>query len=366
MAGRARALEGLGLMACLVDRHFWSGRRVLLTGHTGFKGAWASVWLQIMGAHVCGLALAPETNPNLYEIAGLGGQVPDGLGDIRDAAFVREAVAQARPQIVIHMAAQPLVRRSVRLPVETFDTNVMGTVHLLEALRGVEGLEAILVVTTDKIYENPETGQSFRESDPLGGHDPYSASKAAAEMVTSSYRRTYFEAMGVRLATARGGNVIGGGDFSEDRIVPDVFRAMQAGVKLELRNPEATRPWQHVLDCLEGYLGFAQALAQGRALPHALNFGPLDAARTPVRLLVEAMQQALGSPAGWSMAQGPQPREMQALSLDCSAAREYLSFMDRLVGIDAIKATADWYLAYVRGDDMRAHMVEVIEERLNA
>ena len=353
-------------MACLLDRHFWKGRRVLLTGHTGFKGAWTTLWLHILGAQVSGLALPAETNPNLYEIAGLVGLVPDGLGDIRDAEIVRKIVDQARPQIVIHMAAQPLVRRSVRRPVETFDTNVMGTVHLLEALRGVEGLEAVLVVTTDKIYENPENGQSFRESDPLGGHDPYSASKAAAEMVASSYRRTYFEAMGVPLATARGGNVIGGGDFSEDRIVPDVFRSMQAGVTLELRNPEATRPWQHVMDCLEGYLGFAQALAQGRALPHALNFGPLDAARTPVRLLVEAMQQALGSPNGWTLAQGPQPREMQALSLDCSAARDYLGFTDRLVGLDAIKATADWYLAYVRGDDMRAHMVEVIEERLNA
>lgn len=366
MADRPGAMEGLGLMACLVDRHFWNGRRVLLTGHTGFKGAWASVWLQIMGAQVCGLALAPEPNPNLYEILGLTGRIPGGFGDIRDVAFVRQAVAQARPQIVIHMAAQPLVRRSVRLPVETFAINVMGTVHLLEALRDVDGLEAILVVTTDKVYENPETGQSFREGDPLGGHDPYSASKASTEMVTSSYRRTYFEAMGVPLATARGGNVIGGGDFSEDRIVPDIFRAMRAGVKLELRNPEATRPWQHVLDCLEGYMGFAQALAQGRALPHALNFGPLGAAHTPVRLLVESMQLALGSPAGWSVAEGPQPREMHALSLDCSAAHEYLGFTDRLVGLDAIQATADWYLAYLRGDDMRAHMVEVIEERLNA
>lgn len=351
-------------MASLVDQNFWKGRRVLLTGHTGFKGSWATLWLQIMGANVSGLALAPETNPNLFDIVELDRHYAEGFGDIREKAFVSKAVSLARPQIVIHMAAQPLVRRSVRMPVETFDTNVMGTVNVLEALRNIEGLEAILVVTSDKVYNNLENGRSFSEDDPLGGHDPYSASKAATEMVVSSYRSTYFNAIGVPLATARGGNVIGGGDFAEDRIVPDIFRSLRAGVPLELRNPEATRPWQHVLDCLEGYLGYAQALAKGQKLPHALNFGPLEVCPTPVRILVEEMQKAFLSPSSWVQSKGQNPREMQALSLDCSAAREFLGFTDRLVGLEAIKSTADWYMAYMRGEDMRAHMIKVIEERL--
>jgi CDP-glucose 4,6-dehydratase len=352
-------------MACLVDPLFWSGRRVLLTGHTGFKGSWLTLWLQMMGAKVTGFSLAPETDPSLYALAGLDRDYPDSLGDIRDARALRAVVAKARPQIVLHMAAQPLVRRSVREPIETFDVNVMGTAHVLDALRDVEGLEAILIITTDKIYENPEHGLPFKESDPLGGHDPYSASKAAAELVTASYARTYFEARNVPVATARGGNVIGGGDFSEDRIVPDIYRAMRANTPLVLRNPNATRPWQHVLDCLEGYVAYAQALAQGRALPRAMNLGPVSAADVPVHVLADAMQQALGAAQGWVLAEGPQPREMQALSLDCTRAQQDLGFSDHLVGVKAIEATAKWYLAFSRGKDMRAYTLKSIEEHLS-
>ena len=353
-------------MVCLVDRNFWKGRRVLVTGHTGFKGTWASLWFQAMGGHVSGLELSAETTPNLFEISGLSRIMSDKFGDIRDTKFVRDTVIQARPQIVIHMAAQPLVLRSVQFPVETFDVNIMGTVHLLEALRSVKGLEAILVVTTDKVYENLGANIPFKEIDPLGGHDPYSSSKAAVELVTSSYRSTYFEALGIPLATARGGNVIGGGDFSENRIVPDVFRAVQTKTQLKLRYPDATRPWQHVLDCLEGYLAFVQFMAKGHLVPNSMNFGPLDNSRTTVRHLVELMQEAFSSPIGWVETDGPQPREMQTLALDCSVARKYLGFTDRLVGLSAIKATADWYQAYVRGDDMGANMIKVIEERLAA
>jgi CDP-glucose 4,6-dehydratase len=347
------------------DPSFWRGRSVLLTGHTGFKGSWLSLWLRMMGAKVTGFSLAPDTDPSLYVLAGLDRDFPSSFGDVRDGAALRAVVQKARPQIVLHMAAQPLVRRSVREPVVTFDVNVMGTAHLLEALRDAPGLEAVLIITTDKIYENAEAGLPFKESDPLGGHDPYSASKAAAELVTASFARTYFNASGVPVASARGGNVIGGGDFSEDRIVPDVFRAMRANQPLVLRNPDATRPWQHVLDCLEGYVTYAQELARGRDLPRAMNFGPVGAADVPVRVLAEAMQKALGAASGWVLAEGPQPREMQALALDCAAAQQHLGFRDRLVGLSAITATADWYLAFARGDDMRAYTMKAIEEHLS-
>ena len=349
-------------MAGLVDPAFWRGKRVLLTGHTGFKGGWCALWLQHMGAKVFGYALTPDSDPSLFELARVGEGIDSTIGDIRDPSVLRACVAKVRPQIVLHMAAQPLVRRSVREPLMTFDTNVMGTAHVLEALRDQTGLEAVLVITTDKIYENPETGRAFRETDPLGGHDPYSASKAAAEIVTTSYRRTYFEPTGIPLATARGGNVIGGGDFSEDRIVPDIWRAMRRNEALMLRNPAATRPWQHVLDCLSGYLAYAQALAERKQVPHALNFGPLADEQVPVSRLAEAMQQALGATQGWQRAEGPQAREMQALALDCTAARDALGFRDRLVGMDAIQATAEWYLAFNRGDDMRKETLRAIED----
>lgn len=345
-----------------VDPGFWKGRRVLLTGHTGFKGGWAALWLAKMGAQVHGFALAPDTQPSLHAAAGVAKDVRETIADLRDAQALADCVAAARPQVVIHMAAQALVRRSVRAPVETFAVNVMGTIHLLEALRAASNLEAALIVTTDKVYENPEHRRPFREHDPLGGHDPYSASKAACELVAASYARTYFDAAGVPVATARGGNVIGGGDFAQDRIVPDTFRAMSAKEPLVLRNPDATRPWQHVLDCVGGYLLYAQALAQGRDTPRALNFGPGDGAERPVKAVAEAMQEALGAARGHVLAQEPGPREMQALALDSSAARNALGFRDRLVGDAAIRATADWYLAFARGDDMRACTLNAIED----
>lgn len=352
-------------MACLVDKAFWKGRRVLVTGHTGFKGTWASLWLHTMGAKVCGIALEPETDPNLYEIAKLSQDVDSRIGDIRDREFLTRNVAEINPQIVLHMAAQPLVRRSIGRPVETFETNVMGTVHLLEALRRSNELEAILVITTDKVYENPETGTAFRETDPLGGHDPYSASKAATELIVASYRQTYFNLQNVPLATARGGNVIGGGDFSEDRIVPDVIRSLQDNKFIELRNPESSRPWQHILDCLEGYFAYAQSLAQRNKLPHSLNFGPINSPDISVQILVESLQKALKIKGGWIQSKERHPREMKLLSLDCSLANKHLGFTDRLVGENAIKATADWYSAYFGGEDMRASMLQSIEKRMS-
>jgi CDP-glucose 4,6-dehydratase len=335
---------------------FWRGRRVLLTGHTGFKGGWAARWLARRGAEVTGLALAPDTEPNLWTLAAVAGTVNSHIADLRDAAAVAAVVEAASPELVLHMAAQPLVRRSYAAPAATFATNVMGTVHLLEALRTAPNLKAALIVTSDKVYDNREAGNAFVEDDRLGGHDPYSASKAAAEIAVSSYGRAFFEARGVRLATARGGNVIGGGDFAEDRLVPDIWRAAKAGTPLALRHPEATRPWQHVLDCLGGYLAYLEALATGREVPAALNFGPAsDGTAVPVRVIAEAMQTALGGTAPWHpVPAGEAPREMTALALDPGLARRTLGWSGQLHMTEAIRWTADWYRALAQGNDMAA------------
>lgn len=339
------AIDGL-------DRTFWAGKRVLLTGHTGFKGSWASLWLARMGADVTGYSLAPETEPSLFELGRAASTVRSHIGDLRDREALQRAVDEADPEIVIHMAAQPLVRRSYAEPVDTFAVNVMGTVNLLEALRGRKALRTILVVTTDKVYENAETGASFREEDPLGGHDPYSASKAAAEIVTSSYARSFFAEADVRVATARGGNVIGGGDFSEDRLVPDIWRALRAGEPLVLRNPAAARPWQHVLDCLCGYFSYARGLHERIDLPAALNFGPPpDAAPVTVAALAEAVQAALGG-GNWKPANDTGPHEMMALEIDSRKARACLGWQDRLAGAPCVEWLAAWYRALNDGSDM--------------
>jgi CDP-glucose 4,6-dehydratase len=317
-----------------------------------------------LGARVTGFALAPDTDPNLYTLARVADVAPGGLGDLRDPQAVAAAVRKAEPEIVLHLAAQALVRRAVREPVATCAINVLGTAHLLDALSAAERPRAVLVVTSDKVYENPQRGVPFREGDPLGGHDPYAASKAAAEIVTASFARTYFDARGVAVATARGGNVIGGGDFAADRIVPDIFRAMAAGRELVLRHPDATRPWQHVLDCVAGYLVYAQALAQGRVVPRALNFGPTDGAPITVAALAAAMQKALGTEAGWRVVASTDAPEMATLALDSTLARSSLGWHDRLVGDAAVRATADWYLALSRGDDMAAVTRRSIEEYL--
>jgi CDP-glucose 4,6-dehydratase len=345
-----------------IDPAFWRGRRVLVTGHTGFKGAWAALWLSKLGADVTGLALAPVTDPNLFTLAGVGADLAHRLVDIRDAPAVNAVVAEARPELVLHMAAQPLVRRSVREPVESFATNVMGTVNVLEALRATAGLRALLVVTTDKVYENSERGQPFRETDALGGHDPYAASKAAAELVVSSYARTYFHEQGVAVGTARGGNVIGGGDFSEDRIVPDIWRAACEGLPIRLRYPHATRPWQHVLDCLSGYLTYLQALADGRTRVAALNFGPEPSTAVTVAEIVSSMQAILGRREGYVIDAGPKASEMVALALDSSLARKTLGWRDRFDSFTAVAATAAWYQALVGGADMRRFTVQQIED----
>ena len=334
-----------------VTPDFWAGRRVLLTGHTGFKGSWATLWLARMGAHVTGIALPPDSTPALFELAGVDAACDSTMLDIRDGDALAHAVSQARPDIIIHMAAQALVRPSYADPLATMTANVMGTANLLEAAKTVSNVDAILIVTTDKVYENPETGQAFAESDPLGGHDPYSASKAAAEIITASWRRSFYETTPV--LTARAGNVIGGGDFSADRIVPDIWRAARAGAPLQLRYPHATRPWQHVLDCLSGYFLYIEAAVGGADVPPSLNFGPDGAAgEASVAQVVAAMQKSLDVEEGWRSDSPPDLHEMGRLALDTTRARQVLGWKDRLDTATAIEQTAQWYRALDEGEDM--------------
>jgi CDP-glucose 4,6-dehydratase len=331
------------------DVGFWRDRRVLLTGHTGFKGAWAALWLARLGARVTGLSLAPDTEPSLWASIGSGLIEAEILGDMRDLATVNDAVARARPSVVLHMAAQALVRRSYAEPVETFAVNLMGTVNLLEALRTAEALEAVLVVTTDKVYANSDQGRDFAEDDPIGGHDPYSSSKAAAEIATASYAASFFTRRGVALATARAGNVIGGGDWAPDRLVPDVWRAAARGEAVELRHPEATRPWQHVLEPLAGYFLYLEALARRQDVPKALNFGPPAGAAATVASVAEAMAQALGAPTAWRRDETPTPPEMKLLSLDPSRAMKSLGWRPRLSCDEAVQWSARWYAEHDSG-----------------
>ncbi|MDB5476417.1 MAG: CDP-glucose 4,6-dehydratase protein [Phenylobacterium sp.] len=336
-----------------VDRGFWRDKRVLVTGHTGFKGAWAAVWLRDLGAAVTGLALAPDQTPSLFELAGVEGLAQSHLIDLRDRAAVADFIAPRRFDLVLHMAAQPIVRTAVEAPVDTFASNVMGTAHLLDALRA-QPPQATLVVTSDKVYANAETGRAFAETDPLGGKDPYSASKAATEIVTQSFARSYFEPAGAPLGTARGGNVIGGGDFSRDRIVADIVRAARAGEAVVLRHPEATRPWQHVLDCLAGYLRHLQALATDPATPRSLNFGPPPGgAEVTVGELARLGVEALGG-APWRYEPDPESLEAKSLAIDASLAKRSIGFESRLDAPAAVALTMDWYRRQGTGEDALA------------
>lgn len=348
----------------MVTSTFWADRSVLLTGHTGFKGAWAALWLTSMGARVHGLALAPETDPNLHDLLSTDHLASHTVGDIREPRVVADAVRRAAPEIVIHMAAQALVRRSYREPIATFDTNVMGTAHLLEALRGAPGLKCVLVVTSDKVYENRDDGHRFVEGDALGGADPYSASKAAAEIVTASYAKSFHAPAGVRVVTGRAGNVIGGGDWSEDRLLPDVWRAVQQSRRVKLRYPNSTRPWQHVLEPLSGYFTYIEGVyddADDR-LPHALNFGPRNERSITVAEIADVLNRELGVTGGWEEAPGTHPPEKGTLSIDASKAQAALGWRARLSAQEAVEWTALWYKAHRQGADMREFSLQQIRD----
>lgn len=336
------------------DPGFWRGKRVLLTGHTGFKGSWAALWLSRMGARVTGLALAPDQTPALYDLAGVDSHLTSHIVDLRNQAAVEATLQDAGFDLVLHMAAQPIVRASIEDPVATFAANIMGTAHLLQALRAQPALQAVLVVTSDKVYANAETGRAFSEDDALGGKDPYSASKAAAEIVTQSFARSFYDRMGVPLATARGGNVIGGGDFSRDRLVADIVRASAVQAETVLRHPDATRPWQHVLDCVAGYLVYLERLARDPATPKAMNFGPRPGgpAVTVGELATRAVE-ALGA-RPWRHEPDPGSLEARSLGVDASRAKATLGFESRLDAPQAVDWTMDWYRRQADGEDALA------------
>jgi CDP-glucose 4,6-dehydratase len=345
----------------------WRGRRVLVTGHTGFKGGWLCLLLAELGAEVTGFALAPVSEPNLFDAAGIGTTVTSVIGDVRDAAAVRAAMAAARPEIVFHLAAQPLVRYSYDNPVETYATNVMGTVHVLEAARQIAGVRAIVAVTSDKCYENREWVWPYRESDPMGGHDPYSSSKGAAELVIAAYRRSYFDGgRGPAVASVRAGNVIGGGDWSADRLIPDLVRAFEAGTPPVIRAPQAVRPWQHVLEALGGYVMIADRLFAGdAAFADAWNFGPADDDTRPVGWIVDRMAQAWGVPSTYSDWIGPVPHEAGLLKLDTAKARAALGWRPMMGLAQAIDSIVAWHKAVGAGADARAITLDHVRDYLS-
>lgn len=338
---------------------FWSGKRVFLTGHTGFKGGWLSLWLQKLGAVVTGYALQPPTTPNLFEKANVCAGMTSIIGDIRDGQKLQAAVRDAAPDIVIHLAAQPLVRRSYMDPVETYSTNVMGTVHLLEAARQCASVRAVVNVTTDKCYENREWVWPYRENEAMGGYDPYSSSKGCAELVTAAYRNSYFNAKDyarhqLGLASARAGNVIGGGDWSEDRLIPDILRAFSRGESVMIRNPHAVRPWQHVLEPLRGYLTLAERLfTNGASYAEAFNFGPCEADALPVEWIVRQLAVKWGDIASWTLDGGNHPHEASLLRLDVSKAAHRLAWRPALDLDSGLQLTVDWARAEASGQDMR-------------
>ena len=340
---RGSPLEGL-----VIDRGFWNGKRVLITGNTGFMGGWLTFWLKRIGASVTGFALAPPTSPNLFEAASIAEGMQSVQGDVRNLSALRDAMAMARPEIVYHMAAQSLVRASYQEPVETFASNVMGTVNVFEAIRRADMVRVVVNVTSDKCYENREWIWGYRETDPVGGDDPYSASKGCAELVTAAYRRSFF-ADKVALASARAGNVIGGGDWAPDRLVPDLIRAFTVGRPAIIRNPGAIRPWQHVLEPLAGYLMLAERLwHDGPAHAEAWNFGPGADSMVTVQELAERIVEAWGSGATALKfdAADPQPHEAMLLKLDTSKARMRLNWQPGLALQDAVQLTVEWYHSY--------------------
>ncbi|GBF59051.1 CDP-glucose 4,6-dehydratase [Candidatus Phycosocius bacilliformis] len=343
---------------------FWSGRRVFVTGHTGFKGSWLLVMLQVLGARVTGYSLPPPTDPSMFDLLDLGQTCVHVIGDIRDLRSLERAIHDCQPEIVLHLAAQPLVRASYVDPLETYSSNVMGTANLLDACRRIAGLEAIVAITTDKCYENVGLGQPFAETDRLGGFDPYSNSKACCELLISAYRDSFFQASGKGLASARAGNVIGGGDFAADRLIPDAVRAFGSGQTLMIRNPLATRPWQHVLEPLVGYLCLAEKLAANPSFGEGWNFGPCFEDAQPVGQVVSQLVELWGSGASWQHDEAYHPHEAQSLQLNCAKAETRLNWKPRLNLTQALEMSMEWYHVWHQSGDIAALTKRQVNEFL--
>ena len=345
---------------------FWQGKKVFLTGHTGFKGSWLSLWLQGLGAEVTGYSLAPPTNPSLFETASVASGMRSIINDVRDLTHLKQAMAESKPEIVFHLAAQALVRVSYEDPILTYQTNIMGTANVLEAVRSTDSVSAVVVITSDKCYENRNWCWGYRENDALGGHDPYSSSKACSELVVSAYRNSFFEAGGnnrrsVALASTRAGNVIGGGDWARDRLIPDIIRSFSEGKAVKIRYPQATRPWQHVLEPLRGYLMLAQSLVEkGSAFASGWNFGPNPRDVQPVRWIVERIVSTWGSPVVWEIDQADHPHEAHMLQLDWSKAAHQLGWQPALHLPEALSMTTEWYQHFLSGKNVREKCMEQI------
>jgi CDP-glucose 4,6-dehydratase len=338
----------------MIRSEFWHGKKVLLTGHTGFKGSWLSIWLQNLGTDVCGLSLAPGTNPSLFELARASDGMRSHIEDIRDFGAVSKICQDFSPEIIIHMAAQPLVRKSYLDPIETYSTNVMGTVNILEAARACKTVKAIVCITTDKCYENKEWTWGYRETEAMGGHDPYSSSKGCAELICGAYRRSFLQENGVLLATARAGNVIGGGDWSDDRLVPDILRALEADQTLKVRNPNSIRPWQHVLEPLSGYLMLAQKLYEGdHNATGAWNFGPWEQDAKDVDFICKEFFNHWGGGRTFKRQHGDHPHEATYLKLDISKARNELNWEPKWRISYAIKQIVSWHRGYLSNVNLR-------------
>ncbi|MBX7174446.1 MAG: CDP-glucose 4,6-dehydratase [Pyrinomonadaceae bacterium] len=341
--------------------NFWNGKRVFITGHTGFKGSWLSFWLKTLGAEVCGYSLAPEDSPNLFENLQLENQITSIIGDINDLPNLQAKLNDFQPEIVFHLAAQSLVRKSYREPVQTYQTNLMGTVNVLEAVRHCDSIKAVVSITTDKVYENKEWLWAYRENERLGGFDPYSNSKACAELAISAYRNSFFANSQTLVASARAGNVIGGGDWCEDRLIPDVFRSLIFDKPLHIRNPYSVRPWQFVLEPLSGYLTLAEKLYSGdKTLVGAWNFGPRDEDSQTVGWILEEIREIWNEPVNWEIDKGEQPHEARLLKLDSTKAKTELKWLPKLTLAEGLQLTTEWY----RGFRDKTDLIELTKNQI--
>ena len=357
-------MESMEISKGNINKNFWKGKKVFLTGHTGFKGSWLSLWLQNMGVLVKGYSLDVNTKPALFTQANVAAEMESEIGDIRNLGQLTESMVSFSPDILIHMAAQPLVRLSYQEPVDTYTTNVIGTVNVLEAARKCPNLKAIVSVTTDKCYENKEWEWGYRENEPMGGHDPYSSSKGCAELVTSAYRRSFFSNKNsASLASARAGNVIGGGDWSNDRLLPDILKAFENLEPVIIRNPNATRPWQHVLEPISGYLVLAQMLYEfGDDYAEAWNFGPKDESCKPVKWVIDKMVNLWGESTSWKLDKNDNPHEAGLLKLNCSKALKRLKWKSMLDIEDSLRLTIDWHQNFLKGNDSLNECLSQIKE----